>query len=301
MSTRRGRAWVDPCAAPQPLAAVAAPYLAILVNNIQVYGTAADKAPPSFIVRALVDNGCVCYLKQAEKWAEFVPAGKETAEHLPFAIRVRGNRGQYSGPVEVRAHTVGLFYANAYKTAPRTEVLSKCATLSLLANATSQNLDALREAAAIIYSDPALTEQIDRAESDRLSGKATVKLQNASGLPVEIARFGTGAQSHLLDFLEVWNNTMEELNQITGRASVGEKTERRINAEMTVIENAAMSAIDVIIDTGNAWAKYNDIDIHFVRGHSLTYSPSGGEAEEGKGDNGTDTELPKPSAGTGTE
>ena len=296
MATRVGRKWCDPCALPQGVTGAAAPFLSILVNNIQVYGAAVEGTPPAFIVRTLVDRGAIVYDRISGLWSAFNSVGGRDRFNFPKRICLIGDGGRLSDPIEVDVNLC-IFTANAYWYKPADEVKRKVETLSMLSNSTAQNLNSLKESAAIIYTDSDLTENIDKAERDRLEGKPTVKIYNKSGMPINIERFGTGAPSHLMDYLELWKNTMEELDQLTGRASVGEKTERRINSEMAVIENAALSSIDVMIDSINNYADYYGVDIKAERGHSIVYSPITAD-NTGTGEN-TPPPADKPQDGTG--
>src|SRR5699024_10073044 len=78
-----------------------------------------------------------------------------------------------------------------------------------------------------------------------------------------------GSVSNIPDFLEIWKNTLEELDALTGRAAIGEKNERRITEEVAVIENAASTSIDVLTDTVNKFAEWYGDDVHAVRGSAL--------------------------------
>ena len=78
--------------------------------------------------------------------------------------------------------------------------------------------------------------------------------------------------------MAVYTQTLEELDAATGRATLGEKNERRITDEVTVIENAASSTIDVVIDTFNRFARWYGVDAMAARGSEVRRDAARAEA-----------------------
>lgn len=270
--TRQGRK-IDPCIDPNGvLRARSTPFLSILVNNIQVYGKDVETAIPTFIVRTLVENGMVAFEKTSGEWAACVRQGKNLRTGFPKYVKLRGEDGKLSAPIDVQSKdsNVHVYYANAYMSPVAYDVTRRVALLDFVSNAIVQNVNALRQATAIIYDDETLATDIERAQRERENGESTIKLYGgltANGIRLE--NFASGAQSNIMDFLELWRNTIEELDAVTGRAALGEKNERRITEEIAVIENAASTSIDVLIDTVNKFAEWYGDDVHAVRGSSL--------------------------------
>lgn len=283
MSTRKGREFIDPCSIIDIRGDSVAPYLSILINNIQIWGKDSESAPPEYIVRTLAKRGAIAYDRDAGEWFAYSAIGERDRFGYPKKISVIQESGRMSGEITV-GDKICIYPANALFFPPVSEIIRRVATLEFLSVAMAQNVNALKQATALIYEDADLNQQIDKAERDRLAGKPTVKIYNKSGSEIRAEQFSAPANSYLLDFLEVWKNTKEELDAITGRATVGEKTERRITEEISVIENAASTSIDVMIDTFNAHSKRYGINAYAVRGSEIrinTPKPAQGAQNEG--------------------
>lgn len=280
MATRQGRK-IDPCKDMEGSFAIA-PFLNILCNNVQIYGTDTENAPPLFIIKTLVERGGVAYLRSAREWFAYTTAKRRRRTGFPSAVRLIGDNGRVSEPFDVheRDGDIVIFPANAYFFPPVYEVQRQVDALAAVSSALGQNLDALRQSTAIIYDDPDLTQEIEAAERARLSGAQTVKIKKNSGRTVDIQTFSPQARSNIPDFLALWTETLEELDALTGRATVGEKNERRISEEISVIEDSACSSIDVIIDTFNRFAEWYGVDAHAVRGSEIRREAKTSEDEE---------------------
>lgn len=295
MATRDNRKFPDPCGADSVVVRGEdiAPNLAIFINNIQVYGAAVKSTPPAYIVRTLAKHGGIAYDRDAGEWFKYISVGMPDRYHYPKKIRVYMSDGRYSGDIPV-SDRICIYPANALFFPPVKEITRRVATKSFISTALAQNINALKVANAILYDDETLAGNIDRAEKERLAGKSTVKIYLKEGQTLRTEAFSPAAASHILDLLEIWRNTNEELDAICGRVSLGEKNERRINEEISVIENAANATIDALVDTFNAHSDYYGIDAHAVRGSSLRRNeppesgdiPTGNPAEEASGQNG---------------
>lgn len=270
MSTRAGRRG-DPCNNDGiHVRGGIAPYVSILINNIQIFGGDTDGAPPTFIARTIVTDGMIAFLPSEKIWARCVRYGHDNRFQLPSKIRLIGENGKLSAPIDVNGDEfVHVYYANAFGLPVTGELQKRVDTLEYISGALRQNVDALRQATAIIYRDPELKTQIETAQRARERGETTVSLLQSVGDEIRLENFSTGAVSYVSDLLELWKNTMTEIDALTGRAKVAEKTERRITSEIAVIENAAATSIDVIIDTVNAFATYYGDDVFAARGSAI--------------------------------
>lgn len=266
--TRQGRTnRADPCTCGN--GDRLSPFLSILANNIQVYGTATEGAPPFFIVKTLIERGSVCYDKYADVWAAFSTTGPRYRTGMPRKIRLVGDMGRLSADITLAGDKYDrycIFPANAYFFAPKKAVRDKVDSVRFIENATMQNIDALRQIMAVFYDDPDLNDQLEAAEKKRLDGCPTAYIQKKPGASVDIKPLTAGAQSHISDMIELYAQTIEELDVLTGRAAIGEKNERRVTDEIVVLENSAYTSIDVIIDTFNRFADWYGVDAHAVRG-----------------------------------
>lgn len=286
MPTRKGRR-VDPCEFDKWGGDSVAPFLSILCDNLQVYGRDAESAPPSFIVRSIVQDGAIMYDPYADTWARFVQDGRRAPNGLPYRVRAVGDGGRLSPPIEV--NTIGregfgacVIPANAYFFPPVIQIAKKVETMEMIATATGQNIDAIKQASAVIYSDPDMRSQVERANDERLRGGAAVSLCVRPGQQIDLKNFAPDAKSFLPDLLAIWVQTMEELDALIGRATLGEKNERRITDEISVIEDAASSSIDVIANTFNRYAEWYGIDAHIVRGVALKKNSAKQAQESGE-------------------
>lgn len=288
MSTRRGRELCDPCALPfkgsDPRTAA---NLNILINNIQLYSNSGilDRVLPLSIQRWLVCRGMAAYNRQYGLWAACSPATPITEHNpLPESVYIYDRRGRISAPERT---TEGggdwcIFPANAHCTPVAPLVAAKVKTLEFIETAVRQNVDSTRAAMAVTYDDKDFTAQVDQAAKDLMNGKPVVKFCRTAANNVALSQFGGLGTSYLPDLLALYDNTKNELDGIVGRIALGEKSERRITDEVTAIENAAMTSIDVIIDTFNNFAKYYGVDIIAARGHILEQSPAApAQNEEG--------------------
>ena len=270
MATRTGRqGFVDPCLSKYAETGHNAPFLSILINNIQVFGSDTDDTPPHFISKTLVMNGGIAFLRDSKKWAAFRSVAPANYAGIPKKIRLVGDLGRLSAPMDVDGENVCVIPANAFFFPPALDVVRRVETLDMIAGAVGQNIDALRQCTAITYDDESLKGRIEDAENKRLKGARTVSIQKSPGASMEIKNFTPDTKSYIMDLMEVWKQTVEELDAVTGRATIGEKNERRITEEVSVIEDAASTAIDVVIDTFNEYAEFYEIKAIAARGSSL--------------------------------
>ena len=249
---------------------LAAP-LSTLANNVQIYGEDTESASPQFIIKTLIVRGAVVYDRVSGEWFAFDRTGEMLRDGFPSYISLIGHMGMRSSPIRYtgRDGDLCIIPANAFFDPPILEIARKVNVLNFVSNALEQNVNALKQATAIMYTDPALDSQIERAEQDRLNGKSTVHIQTKVGDDVQIVPFGANAQSHITEFMNVWVQTLEELDACTGRVKVGEKTERRTDDEIAVIENSSCSSIDTIIDTFNRYAAWYGLRARAERGTEL--------------------------------
>lgn len=280
MATRTGRqGFVDPCLSKYAETGHNAPFLSILINNIQVFGSDTDETPPHFISKTLVMNGGIAFLRDSKKWAAFRSVAPANYAGIPKKIRLVGDLGRLSAPMDVDGEKVCVIPANAFFFPPALDVIRRVETLDMIAGAVGQNIDALRQCTAITYDDESLKGRIEEAENKRLKGARTVSIQKSPGASMEIKNFTPDTKSYIMDFMEVWKQTLEELDAVTGRATIGEKNERRITEEVSVIEDAASTAIDVVIDTFNEYAEFYEIKAIAARGSSLKRITPGQEEQ----------------------
>lgn len=288
MSTRRCRQIIDLCRFKDG-AGEYAPALSIFVNNVQVFGKATSETLPNFIVRTMAERGGAIYSRTLNAWFAYIPNGRKDYAGYPKYVSLLGDNGRVIKRVKADGEEYCVFPANACFAAPLEEIARRVDALKMLSAAVEQNIDALKQANAIYYKDPALRSQIERAENERLAGRATVAIPLPAGALIDDVRtelFSPEAQSHLQDFLALWIDTREELDALTGRATLGEKSERRITEEISVIQSAASTSIDVLIDNINMHAKYYGVDITAARGNEIRVTPS--NPAQGAQNGGTD-------------
>ena len=267
MATRRGRKFNDPCGNINFYVEGdnISPFVAIMVNNISITGEAITNTPPNFIARTLCRYGGIAYLRAVNEWVRYIPVGKLDRYGYPKYIKVYGDEGRLSEPLEVDKTNVCVFGANSEFYPPAEEIRRRVETLEAVGVNLAQNLESLKSCTAIVYDDKDLETDISRAEEMRKAGAATVKIFRTAGQNLSIEKFGTDTQSHLQDYLAVYKQTIEEIDQLNGVASLGEKNERRINEEVAIIENAASATIDTVINSINMYAKFYNVDIKAER------------------------------------
>lgn len=289
--TRQGRK-IDPCALPFDYGqgGDVAPLLSIFADNVQVYGRDTESTPPTYIARTLIERGAIAFLRDVGQWAAFNSVGRKDRYGIPKRIAIIGEGGRLSAPVDVDGNHVCVIPAAPFFNIPAANVARRVYTLNFISDAIAQNIDALRQIACIKYSNENMAESIAQAERDRRAGKSTTKIYSPMGEDVEIMNFAPAAQSFIPDLLSLYTQTLEELDAAVGRTNVGEKQERRISDEMTVIENAACSSIDVLIDTFNRFCTWYGIDGYAVRGSALNRVKTPVEPQDGADDQKPDEE-----------
>lgn len=267
MATRKGRKFYDPCGNINFYIEGdnISPFIAIMVNNISITGNATATTPPNFIARTLCRYGGIAYLREVNEWAKYIPVGKLDRYGYPKYIKIYGDEGRLSQPIQVDKANVCIFGANGEFYPPAEEIRRRVATLEAVGVNLAQNLESLKSCTAIVYDDKDLENDIIRAEEMRKAGAATVRICRTAGQNLSIEKFGTDTQSHLQDYLAVYKQTIEEIDQLNGVASLGEKNERRINEEVAIIENAASATIDTVINSINMYAKFYNVDIKAER------------------------------------
>lgn len=293
--TRNARRIADPCVADfDGRGGLFPAYLSIFCDNVQIDGAAVSDTPPGFIVRTLAVRGGIVYSKSLNEWSAFVPDSPRNRFGFPKTVRLVGDGGRLSGSVELGDDFV-LFPANATFSPVSWQIARYCDTLDFISNAIFQNVDAIKQCALVTYTDESMRGQLENANRRRLKGESFATVYAAPGTEVKVENLTpNGAKSFLPDFMNLWSQTRQELDEITGRATVNEKNERRINAEMTLIENAASATIDTLINTGNEYAKMYGVDVKFSRRSVIVRNEQaeGGQGNDGRGD---------PGAGTGDE
>lgn len=283
--TRQGRK-IDPCALPfdHGQGGDVAPLLSIFADNVQIYGRDTESTPPTYIAKTLIERGAIAFLRDAGQWAAFNSVGRKDRFGIPKRIAVIREGGRITAPMDVDGGRVCVVPAAPFFNVPALNVARRVETLRFISDAIAQNIDALRQIACIKYSNENMAESIAQAERDRQAGKSTTKIYSPMGEAVEIINFAPAAQSFIPDLLSLYTQTLEELDAAVGRTNVGEKQERRISDEMTVIENAAYSSIDVLIDTFNRFCAWYSIDAYAVRGSALNRIKTPIKPQDGAGE-----------------
>lgn len=297
--TRQGRRAIDPCIVPpaERGGGEVAALLSIFADNIQIFGADTETTPPTFISRVLIERGGVAFLRDVREWAKFNSVGERDRFGLPKRISLVGDRGQLSAPVAVDGDRVCVIPAAPFFNVPAQTVARRVDTLGFISQAIAQNVEALRQIACVKYTNPAMAADVEKAERDRVAGKATTKIYTPMGDDVNVINFSPNAQSHIADLLALYVQTLQELDAAIGRTTVGEKQERRISEEMTVIENSACSAIDVTIDTFNRFCAFYKIDAYMVRGSALNRSKKPQEPQEPQEEEPAGDENEEPAEG----
>lgn len=282
--TREGRTTVDPCeflTAEGAGGISSAPYLSILVNNIEVEGSATANTPPFFIVQTLATRGGIAYLSDLNEFAEFTRVGKLNRYNLPRYVKLKNDNGFYSEAIPV-GDNIKIIPANSAYFAPVMQIRKRAFRLSEIEANIHQNLISLRQATAVITDDQDLTTQIVTANKQRENGKTTVTIVKKTGSELNIENFTPAAQCYLLEYSELEDKEYTRLNGIIGVANVGEKEERRIESEIDLIQSSSSAIIDTIVSSINKWGKYYGIDIRARR--RLSTAPTEGANEDSEED-----------------
>ena len=302
MATRRGRKYrFDPCVDTVRRGDIA-PFLSILVNNIQIYGSDTKLAPPTFIAKTLVEYGGIAFIRETGDWAAFKRSRRDRRTGMPRYVRLIGDAGYLSEELYVPEENDGpicIIPANAYFHPPEDIIRDKVKSLFMAETALAQNIDALKQCMLIKYTDKDLKASIDNAEMEREMGASAVCIPTTAFGDVEIANFSPEGKCYLTELLAYRSMAVEEIDASTGRVTIGEKTERRTDDEISVIENSACSTIDTIIDSFNRYAEWYGLDAHAVRGVELRRNAQEGETVGESDETQDDAQTPNDEAEEG--
>lgn len=282
--TREGRTTVDPCeflTAEGAGGISTAPYLSILVNNIEVDGAATENTPPFFIVQTLATRGGIAYLSDINEFAEFTRIGRLDRYGLPRYVKLKNNDGFYSEAIPVNDN-IKIIPANSAYFPPVMQIRKRVFRLSEIEVNIHQNLKSLRQATAVITDDPDLITQVSNANKQREKGATTVTITKKPGAELNIENFTPAAQCYLNEYSALEDKEYTRLNEIIGVANVGEKEERRIESEIDLIESSSSAIIDTIVSSINKWAQYYRIDLHARR--RLSTAPTNRQEEPAEGE-----------------
>lgn len=235
-------------------------YTSRLVASIAISGADTESAPPYFIAKTLVENGMCVYIPASGEWAEGYPVGRMDRYEFPTGVRVRTERGISSRVLRVPQDAF-VFPANALRAPIVPDIRAREDMLNFLAVALRSNVDATKAGTLIRYSDPTMKAQVEQAVRDVKNGAPVVSLQSSFADDVTIEQLLPASPSIVPDLLSAWVNTTEELDALTGLVRIGEKEERRTREEIEGLELAAEgTAVGIIIDTFNAYAKWYGVD-----------------------------------------
>ena len=296
--TRQGRK-IDSCALPQAETGGGeiAALLAIFADNVQVYGADTEETPPTFIARTLIESGGIAFVRSIKAWVKYKSVGARDRFGLPKKISLVRDMGALSAPVRVDGKEVCVIPASPFFNVPAQTVARRVSTLAFISDAIAQNVDALRQISCIKYTNTDMETSVERAERDRREGKSTTRIYTPMGEDVSVMNFSPNAASHIQDLLALYVQTLEEIDAAVGRTTVGEKQERRISEEISVIENSACSSIDVLIDTFNRYCEWYKINGYMVRGSALNRLKRPAEPQEPQGEGTPDGEPKGPQSG----
>lgn len=290
MATRNNRKWrdCDPCNV-RGYDNIS-PYLSRLINNIDISGMATENTAPYFIAYVMATVGGIAYVRSANEWVKFMPIYvKKRYGILPRWVKLWSEERQaWSGAVEIKKDgDVVIFPANAefYPLADKIDEL--VTSLNTVEDNISQNLNNLRQLAVAVVRDNKLKNQLialnklreagttalgiisleDNTNGDKAQINAVMSRTEAEEA-VTVVTLSPNAENYLADYLALKQDYREELNNVIGVTEVAEKTERRINSEMEMIENSTYSMIDLLCDSINKYATFYNVDIYAHRAHS---------------------------------
>lgn len=263
----------------------AAPYLAILINNIELTGQACeDTAPITFIIKTLIEKGGICYSRPDNFWYEFYIEGERGRTGLPKKIRLIIDKAPYRTRVvdltnPLFAEEFVIFAANPYYYPIAAKVCEIVAGIETTEENISQNLTNLRQLTLTVTRGNALAPQLYAIDKIRMAGGVSASIQLPKQKPNEPTRdiaeelqlmpFGAEVESHITEYIELRKTLQEELYKVIGLSSLGDgEQERRIQSEVNLQENGAYAYLDVLIDSINHTAMLKNVDICARRLHS---------------------------------
>lgn len=264
----------------------AAPYLAILTNNIELTGQACENTEPiTFIIKTLIEKGGICYSRIDNSWYEFYVEGERGRTGLPKKIRLVIDKSPYRTRVvdltnPLAAEEFIVFAANPYYYPIAAKVCELVAGIETTEENISQNLTNLRQLTLTVTRGNSLAPQLDAIDKIRMAGGVSASIQLPKQKPNEPTRdiaeelqlmpFGAEVESHITEYIELRKTLQEELYKVIGLSSLGDgEQERRIQSEVNLQENGSYAYLDVLIDSINHTAMLKNVDICARRLHSV--------------------------------
>lgn len=306
MATRKSRILVDPCIIGSNNSV--APYIVQLVNNIEVYGSAVENTSPDYIPYVMAARGGIAYVRDINEWTPYVADGVSKHHgNIPTRVRLWSEERQlWSDGVNTTDGNVCIIPANVLNYAVTDKIEELVGSLNTVEQSISQNLENLRQLAVVVTRDSKLKNQLIALDRLRRAGEIShgvidipkdgntetinemLRMDDIESL-LTVVSLSPNADNYLTDYLALKQDYRQELNNVIGVTEVKEKSERRINSEMELIQNSSCAFIDMIIDNINKYAKHYDIDVHAHRTHDGCTEhetmPGGEEETDDVGDN----------------
>lgn len=275
----------------------AAPYLAILNNNIELTGKACENIEPiTFIIKTLTEKGGICYSRPDNSWYEFYVEGERGRTGLPKKIRLIIDKAPYRTRLvdltnPLFAEEFIIFAANPYYYPIAAKVCELVAGIEATEENISQNLTNLRQLTLIVTRGNALEAQLDAIDKIRMAGGVSASIQVPKQKPntptrdiaedLQLMPFGAEVESHITEYIELRKTLQEELYKVIGLSSLGDgEQERRIQSEVNLQENGSYAYLDVLIDNINHTAMLKNVDIRARRLHSVCNNENIQDEEE---------------------
>lgn len=299
----------DPCITSGGNSTDLSPYLSRLINNITLDGSATKNVAPDFIVYTLATTGGIAYIKSSNEWVNFqADSPRKVFGLIPAKVRLWSEeRAEWSGSINItRDGDICIFPANAQFYAVANKIREIVTSLNTVEDNISQNLDNMRELAVVVTRDGKLAEQLTALNALRQAGTTALGVitlkNNVNGEQaainalvnndeaqeaLSVVTLSPNCHNYLADYLELKKDYREELNNVIGVTEVAEKTERRINSEMELIENSSYAVIDLLIDSINKYAKFYNVDILAHRAHGGCAE----HADEAAPEEGTESKI----------
>lgn len=293
MSTRNSRLFrdCDPCINEGQYKTIA-PHISRLVNNITFIGAAIRNVAPDFIAYTLATEGGIAYIRSSNEWARFKSDSSiKKFGLIPSKVRLWSEeRQEWSGSYDItRDGDICIFPANSDFYPIAAKIRELVDSLDTIETNISQNLNNLRELAVAVTRGRKLANQLKALNKQRVAGtealgvlevpetttadgnnanlNALLTQESAEDL-LTVISLSPNANNYLADYLELKRDYREELNNLIGVTEVAEKSERRINSEMEMIENSTYAVLDLLIDSVNKYATFYNVDIYAHRAHS---------------------------------
>ena len=244
-------------------------FAALFQTSVTIKGvkemTEEDGGQPveiGYILSTIYNSGAIAFHKPTKLWLPFWGTGKIDEYGNYEELRLYAKNGRLSRTV--KAKDCYIFNSSQNNLCIGALLRQKCTLLANLDLSINQNLNAVKTANLIKYSDPELKQKLIEAETKRQAGESLIPLQEDAARLGKLELLRTEAP-YLVDKLQAAKRAeFEDCLHLVGIKTPNEKAERLINSEVQTQGAEASAYLGIIIKTFNEDAKRQGAPVEMI-------------------------------------